>query len=82
MRQLNKGADWQKIFGKPSVRLKDQELILRFLAFYFEGELYKKPVNEFVENETYQAATSNATSDEVNVNARMREASKAFDELE
>ena len=34
--------------GKPSVRLKDQELILRFLAFYFEGEHYEKPVNEFL----------------------------------
>jgi Protein of unknown function DUF262 len=48
LRNLNSEGNWRKIFGKPSVRLKDQELILRFLAFYFEGEGYEKPVNEFL----------------------------------
>jgi hypothetical protein len=40
--------NWREIFGKPSLKQKDQELILRFLAFYLEGERYEKPVNEFL----------------------------------
>jgi hypothetical protein len=31
--ELNSNPDWRKIYGAPSKRLKDQELILRFLAF-------------------------------------------------
>jgi hypothetical protein len=48
LKKLNDDANWRRIFGKPSLRLKDQELILRFIAFYLESEKYEKPVNEFL----------------------------------
>jgi len=48
LRELNSNTDWRRIFGKPSIRLKDQELILRFLAFFLESEKYEKPINEFL----------------------------------
>lgn len=48
MRQLNMTPEWRAIFGKESNRLKDQELILRFLAMYFTGSQYTKPMNEFL----------------------------------
>jgi len=48
LKTLNEDTNWRRIFGKRSLRLKDQELILRFLAFYLETEKYKKPVNEFL----------------------------------
>ena len=48
LKDLNKDTNWRRIFGKPSLRLKDQELILRFIAFYLESDKYKKPVNEFL----------------------------------
>lgn len=48
LRQLNTTAEWRAIFGKESNRLKDQELILRFLAMYFTGSDYAKPMCEFL----------------------------------
>jgi hypothetical protein len=48
LKKLNDDKNWRRIFGKPSLRLKDQELILRFLAFYLESDKYAKPVNEFL----------------------------------
>jgi len=41
---------WREIFGPPSKRLKDQELILRFLALRFNGENYRKPMASFLNN--------------------------------
>lgn len=48
MRELNATKDWRNIFGKESNRLKDQELILRFLAMFYNGSTYTKPMNEFL----------------------------------
>ena len=48
LKELNQNEDWRSIFGAPSKRQKDQELILRFLAFYFEGENYKSPMRNFL----------------------------------
>jgi hypothetical protein len=48
LRELNSFAAWRAIYGAPSERLKDQELILRFLAFYVgEGE-YHRPLKVFL----------------------------------
>jgi hypothetical protein len=46
--KLNTYAPWRNIYGKPSVRLKDQEMILRFLAFYFDHENYAPPMRNFL----------------------------------
>ena len=45
---LNDISVWRSIFGRVSRRQKDQELILRFLAFYFDSENYKAPMREFL----------------------------------
>ena len=34
---LNENSSWRAAYGRPSPRMRDQELILRFLAFYFAG---------------------------------------------
>lgn len=46
--ELNNIKEWQTIFGEPSKRMKDQELILRFFAFYFYIDRYKKPLKSFL----------------------------------
>lgn len=46
--QLNANKTWRALFGKESVRLKDRELILRFLALYEDAESYERPMEEFL----------------------------------
>ncbi|MDZ7705481.1 MAG: DUF262 domain-containing protein [Trueperaceae bacterium] len=47
--ELNKDKNWREIFGKkPNPRLRDQELILRFLALYFDVDSYKAPMKSFL----------------------------------
>lgn len=46
--QLNQNPAWRDIFGLPDKNRKDQELILRFLAFYFEVNNYKPSLKEFL----------------------------------
>jgi uncharacterized protein with ParB-like and HNH nuclease domain len=48
IKDLNEYESWRKIYGKKNTRLKDQELILRFLALYFDGNSYERPMNEFL----------------------------------
>ncbi|MDJ0677821.1 MAG: DUF262 domain-containing protein [Calothrix sp. MO_167.B42] len=48
IRDLNEYENWRKIYGKKNSRLKDQELIMRFLAFYFDIENYQRPMKEFL----------------------------------
>lgn len=45
---LNEHAAWRRVYGKKNARLKDQELILRFLALYFDAPHYVAPMNEFL----------------------------------
>ncbi len=46
---LNGISSWRSVYGKPSIRLKDQELILRFLALFFRGQEYKeRPMKDFL----------------------------------
>lgn len=46
--ELNKLKEWRKIFGNESIRLKDQELILRFFALYYDIKNYIKPLKSFL----------------------------------
>ena len=47
--RCNDVPDWRYIFGKKSERLKDQELILRFMAFFVEGHSrYARPMKDFL----------------------------------
>jgi Protein of unknown function DUF262 len=60
LKHLNEYPAWQRIYGKKSNRLKDQELILRFLALYQGHKTYQKPMEEFLNKFTlrYQYADS------------------------
>jgi len=48
LRELNGNRDWREIYGPPAERLKDQELILRFLAFYENAANYQRPLKIFL----------------------------------
>lgn len=48
IKELNKNTQWRSIFGKESLKLKDRELILRFLALFFESGRYVKPMADFL----------------------------------
>lgn len=46
--QLNEFDAWRKLFGKRSIRKRDEELILRFLALYFSFDSYEPPMKSFL----------------------------------
>lgn len=48
LKELNDYDNWRSIYGQKSKRLKDQELILRFFAFYFGDVQYERPMNIFL----------------------------------
>jgi hypothetical protein len=48
IKRLNEYSAWRSIFGTKNSRLKDEELILRFLALYFEAGKYARPMAEFL----------------------------------
>lgn len=48
LERLNKQVSWRAIYGKPSPRLKDEELILRFFALMENLSGYERPMNEFL----------------------------------
>ena len=48
LKRLNENEHWRRLFGPVSSRLRDQELILRFLALYFNGVKYSNPMAGFL----------------------------------
>lgn len=52
LEQLNKKEKWRKIIGLPQEdnRMRDKELILRFLALLYEYKQYEKPMKDFLSN--------------------------------
>lgn len=46
--EANGNRDWRAIFGKPSARQKDRELLLRFFALFYELDSYKRPMKLFL----------------------------------
>jgi hypothetical protein len=45
---LNKNRQWREIYGPENKFMRDQELILRFFAFYYNLPNYKTPMKEFL----------------------------------
>ena len=72
LRKLNENPDWRLIIGRASLRLKDQEMILRFMAMLYNGHEYTRPMSEFLNVFTQ----TNRHPD----NVWMRDASKLFNE--
>jgi len=48
LRVLNENTEWRLLFGNKSKRLKDMEMILRFLAFYYYSHKYRSPMKDFL----------------------------------
>ena len=48
LKTLNEEEPWRKLYGKKSNRLKDMELILRFLAFHYYSDEYSRPMKDFL----------------------------------
>jgi Protein of unknown function DUF262 len=55
--ELNEYAPWREIYGHEDPRMRDQELILRFLALFYEGDNYQKPMVTFLN--TYMGKNKN-----------------------
>lgn len=49
IRKMNDNDYWRDLFGKKHSRLKDMELILRFIALRQEHENYKSPMPKFLD---------------------------------
>jgi hypothetical protein len=50
LRKLNQDEQWRELFGPVHSRLKDVELILRFLALKQDHESYRGPMPKFLDN--------------------------------
>ena len=50
LNQLNSDVAWRTLYGKnqEDKRKRDEELILRFLALYFDGKSYSRPMKSFL----------------------------------
>jgi hypothetical protein len=48
LKKLNKLSPWRSIYGPPNRLMRDQELILRFLALYYQAETYSQPMKGFL----------------------------------
>jgi hypothetical protein len=45
---LNQDESWRLLYGRKSPRVRDQELILRILAFFESAETYSRPLKTFL----------------------------------
>ena len=48
IRDLNDYPEWRAIVGEPSPRMKDQEMILRFMAMWHRGDSYNRSMTSFL----------------------------------
>lgn len=49
---LNSDAAWRRLYGPPSPRLRDQEVVLRFVALYVSPGDYKRPLKKYLNDFT------------------------------
>ena len=48
IQELNDDDAWRGVYGRVSKRLRDQELILRYIALLTDSESYARPMTEFL----------------------------------
>lgn len=60
--QLNQNSSWRSVFGQESARMRDRELILRFLALFDMSQEYEPTMNDFLN--TYMSKKSNLDQQE------------------
>jgi hypothetical protein len=63
LHKLNDNLEWRALYGPKSKRLKDVELILRFMAFYEKGNSYQSPMKHFLND--YMKEKRNLTDDQL-----------------
>jgi hypothetical protein len=64
LNELNKYEPWRKIFGAPEdKRKRDIELILRFLALFYDRKKYQKPMKQFLN--TFMKVNRRATAEKI-----------------
>lgn len=63
LHELNESAEWRALYGPKSKRLKDVELILRFMAFYEKAGEYKSPMKHFLND--YMKEKRNLSNDQL-----------------
>lgn len=56
---------WRSIYGKPSPRLKDQELLLRFVAMFGIWRSYARPLKQFLND--YMELNRHISSDKARI---------------
>lgn len=49
LRELNETPSWRRLYGPVNDRMKDQELLLRFLALATSHDVYKRPLRRFLD---------------------------------
>jgi len=59
LHELNHNVAWRSVYGRIDRRMRDEELILRFLALYFHAEHYQRPMKEFLNR--YMASNRHLT---------------------
>ncbi len=69
LNELNNYPDWRSIYGKESQRLKDRELILRFIALFNQSQNYVRPISEFLNR--YNKTNKNPSSEYCNATANI-----------
>jgi hypothetical protein len=50
LKDLNAVNAWRAVYGPVNKLMRDQELILRFLALYYDAEQYNRPMKGFLNN--------------------------------
>lgn len=48
LHNLNNNPDWRVLYGRPSPRLRDQELVLRIIALFCAADRYVRPLKRFL----------------------------------
>lgn len=62
---LNAVASWRALYGPVSPRLRDQEIILRFIALYVSPGDYKRPLKKYLNDFTARHRKLNTLSAEL-----------------
>lgn len=62
IRRVNQDEHWRKLFGSKNTRLKDEELILRFMAMYSRSDEYSRPMRDFLNQFTADFSTTSAAT--------------------
>lgn len=78
VRDLNQDEHWRNLYGPTSGRLKDQELILRFLAFYSSSPSYVRPLKGFL-NTFLQTHKNGAGLDVAELRGRFKDTCACLD---